>query len=242
MFMYWAHENMASWVTKEYLEAQKKRLPPNVFARFHENRWAGAEAGFITRDDIIRNLDPAWGLQLASQPERMHNYICAIDLGLTHNRTARIVGHLDPENQGVYVDNIRVWEGSPAEPVPIYDVERDLLDVTERFGCRTLVIDPWQMEATIQKLRGIYNIKPFNFSADMTRLSETLLTLLRGGRFHFYDDPRLLSELENIYARQTARGWRIDHISGQKNDLVVAVGMMATAAITEAALQPQIWF
>lgn len=242
MFMYWAHENMASWVTPEYLAAQKKRMPPNVYARFHENRWAPAEAGFITREDILRCLDPAWGLQLTAQPERAYNYICAIDLGLTHDRTARVVGHLDPENQGVYVDSIRVWEGSPAEPVPIYDVERDLIEVMEQFGCRTLVIDPWQMEATIQKLRGIYNVKPFNFSADMTRLSETLLLLFRGGRFHFYDDPRLLDEAEKIYAKQTARGWRIDHASGQRNDVIVAVGMMATEAIRSAALQPQIWF
>lgn len=242
MFMFWSHENLASWVTKPYLDGQKGSLPPNVYARFHENRWSAAEVGFITHDDILRNLDPVWTLQLTAQPERAYNYICAIDLGLTHDRTARVVGHLDPANQGVYVDSLRVWEGSPAEPVPIYDVERDLITMMEQFGCRTLVIDPWQMESTIQKLRGIYNIIPFNFSSDMTRLSETLLTLLRGGRFHFYDDPRLLAECENIYARQTARGWRIDHASGQRNDCVIAVGMMATTAIGQAALQPQIWF
>ncbi len=126
--------------------------------------------------------------------------------------------------------------------MPIYDVERDLVEVMEQFGCRTLVIDPWQLESTIQKLRGIYNIKPFNFSADMSRLSETLLTLLRGGRFTFYDDPRLIAELRNIYARQTARGWKIDHISAQKNDIVIALGMVAVECIRSAALQPQIWY
>ncbi|GAI27029.1 unnamed protein product, partial [marine sediment metagenome] len=83
MFMYWAHENMSSWVTKEYLEAQKKRMPPNVYARFHENRWAGAEKGFITHDDILRNLDPAWHLQLTMIPEKSYTYIVALDLGLT---------------------------------------------------------------------------------------------------------------------------------------------------------------
>lgn len=242
MFMYWAHENMSSWVTPKYLDSQKKRLPPNVYQRFHENRWASAELGFITHDDIIRNLDPAWHLQLTMVPEKSYTYIVALDLGLTHDRTARVVTHFNPEDQKVYVDSIRVWEGSPDSPVPIYDVERDLIEVTERFGCRTLVIDPWQLQATIQKLRGIYNIKPFNFSADMTRLSETLLTLLRGGRFAFYDDPRLFAELENIYAKQTARGWRIDHSSGQRNDIVIALGMAATECVQAATLQPNIWF
>ncbi|MBT9139262.1 MAG: hypothetical protein DDT31_01845 [Syntrophomonadaceae bacterium] len=242
MFMYWAHENMASWITPDYLSKQKKRLPPNVYARFHENRWSAAEAGFITNDDILRNIDPSWHLQLMAIPEKSYTYVCGLDLGLTHDRTARVVAHLNPEDQKVYLDSVRVWEGSPSSPVPIYDVERDLVEVMEQFGCRTLVIDPWQLESTIQKLRGIYNIKPFNFSADMSRLSETLLTLLRGGRFTFYDDPRLIAELRNIYARQTARGWKIDHISAQKNDIVIALGMVATECIRSAALQPQIWY
>jgi len=242
MFMFWSHENMASWVTEDYLAKQRKRLPSNVYARFHENRWAAAEAGFITHADILRNVDPLWKLQLTAQPEKAYTYIVALDLGLTHDRTARAVGHFEPENQGVYLDSMRVWEGTPNEPVPIYDVERDLVEQMEKFGARTLVIDPWQMQATIQKLRGIYNIVPFNFSADMTRLSETLLTLTKNERFHLYNEPRLLSEMENIYARQTSRGWRIDHASGQRNDCVVALGMMAVEAIKSAAMQPNIWY
>lgn len=242
MFFFWSHENLASWVTSDYLEKQKHRMPANVYARFHENRWAPATAGFLTRQDIARCLDEAWTMQLAPVREKGFRYIVAIDLGLTRDRTARAVVHFDPSDQRVYLDNLRVWEGSAQEPVSIFEVEQDLLHVIERFGCNLLVVDPWQMQATMQKLKGLVNVKSFNFASDMTRLSETMLSLVRNRKVCLYQDNRLLDELESIYAKQTARGWRIDHVSGQKNDCVIALGMAACEAIQQALSLPGVWF
>ena len=242
MFMFWTHQNLASWVSTEYLAKQKRRLPPNVFQRLHENRWAALEAGFITRQDVANCMKNGWKLQLSPRPE--YKYIIAIDLGLRHDRTAMAVVHFDPNDQSVYLDQLKVWEGSVDDPVPIYQVERELVEAAEKFGQYmgvTIVIDPWQMEATIQKLRGFYNVKPFNFSSDMTRLSETLVTLIRNERFVMYSDPRLTDELESIWAKQTSRGWRIDHASGQRNDCVIALGMAMTEAVRVGTVTPGIF-
>ena len=37
-YMFWVEENLASWVKKEYLEQQRRRLPLEVYQRLHENK------------------------------------------------------------------------------------------------------------------------------------------------------------------------------------------------------------
>lgn len=243
MFMFWSHENLASWVTDEYLARQKRRLPTNVYQRLHENRWAPLEAGFITRQDILKALRESWKYQL--QPRPTQKYFIAVDLGLRHDRTAMAIVHFNGKDQNVYLDQLQVWEGTKDDPVSIMEVERALIQAANKFGRHsgvTIVIDPWQMEATIQKLRGFYNVLPFNFNSDMTHLSETLVTLFRNERIVIYKDERLLEELGQVYAKQTARGWRIDHASGQRNDCVVALGMAATEAVKAGISSPGIFF
>jgi hypothetical protein len=49
-----------------------------------------------------------------------------------------------------------------------------------------------------------------------------------------YTEPQLDKELREIIAKQTGQGWKIEHVRGKRNDLVIAVGMMAVEAIRNA--------
>lgn len=234
MFFVWLHENKASWITERYLRMQQGRMPPNIYVRFHENRWAPAGSSFVTQADIDRLHEVPWAIQLGPNPDKYFSYVVACDLGLSHDRTARAVGHYDPADGRVYLDNLRLWEGTPKAHVPIAEVEEDLVNCVDRFRARTLVVDPWQMEATIQKLKNIYNVVPFNFQTDMTFLSQLLIQMLRGGKLIAYGEPTLDDELRRLISKQTARGWRIEHVRGQRNDCVVALGMVVVEAIRSA--------
>ncbi|MCK9600710.1 MAG: terminase large subunit [Sphaerochaeta sp.] len=237
MFFLWLNENKASWVTQEYLDTQKDRLPPNSYARFHENRWASKEGTFVTEEDIQRLHGIPWTIQYAPDDSRPGlQYIESCDAGLSHDRTARCIGHYEPADGRVYVDNLRYWEGSNKKHVDMGEVEADLKDNGLRFRARRLVIDPWQMEYVMQRLKPYLTVEPFNFNTEMMFLSQTLITMLRNGTLVCYTEPQLDKELREIISKQTGQGWKIEHVRGKRNDLVIAVGMMAVAAIRNAGM------
>lgn len=237
MFYLWLQENMASWVSQEYLDSQRRRLPPNSYARFHENKWAAADSTFIMDEDIQRLHAIPWAVQYGPDTERPGlEYIVSCDAGLSHDRTARCIGHFDPVDGRVYVDSLRYWQGTKKEHVDLQEVETDLKDSGLRFKASKLVIDPWQMEYVMQRLKPYFVVDPFNFNADMMFLSQTLITMLRNGTLVCYNEPQLDKELREIIAKQTGQGWKIDHVRGKRNDLVISVGMMAVAAIRNVGL------
>ena len=231
LFMFWSHKNLASWVSPEYLAGQKNRMPPEVFARLHENRWVSAGTQFITETDINRVHDTPWTLQVTPIRDRYIRYIVATDLGLSHDRTVRIVGHFDPNDRKVYCDNIRIWQGSPEEHVSIAEVEQDLVDCAKLFGTATLVIDPWQMEYVIQRLKPYYTVVPFSFAADIHHLSQVFVNVMRSGMLKSYCEPEFDKELRQTIIRQTPKGWRLDHPRRKINDIVITAGMMVLEAV-----------
>lgn len=231
LFMFWSHKNLASWVTPEYVDQQRNRMPPEVFARLHENRWVSAGTQFITEADIDKIHDTPWMLQVTPIRDRYVNYIVATDLGLSHDRTCRAVLHFDPADNNVYIDSLRIWEGSPEEHVPIAEVEQDLVECARTFGTATLVIDPWQMEYVIQRLKPYYTVVPFSFAADIHHLSQVLINVLRSGKLKGYQEPELDKELRHTIIRQTPRGWRLDHPRRKTNDIVITVGMGVLEAV-----------
>lgn len=81
MYLFWSNENIASWIKDDYLERQRKRMPPHVFARLHLNQWTSPEGSFITKDDLLKCLDMDWSPQVKA--EDGNSYVMAIDLGLT---------------------------------------------------------------------------------------------------------------------------------------------------------------
>jgi len=236
MFYIWLHENNASWVTQEYLDTQRKRLPPNSYARFHDNMWASADGTFVTAEDIERLHGVPWTIQYGPDDSRPLDYIVSCDLGLSHDRAARCVGHYDPIDGRVYIDNLRWWEGTKTKHIDIASVETDLSEAGSRFKSRKMVIDPWQMEYVLQRLKPHFVVEPFNFNTDMMFMSQTLITMLRNGTLVCYNEPQLDREFVEIIAKQTGQGWKIDHVRGKRNDLVIAVGMMAVAAVRNAGL------
>ena len=231
MFMFWTNKNLADWITPQYLKGQRGRQPPEVYARLHENRWTSAGSKFFTQDDIDGLHSVPWTIQVAPNLDRPIHYIVATDLGLSDDRAVRVVGHFDPTDQNVYLDNIRIWQGTPQDHVPIAEVEQDLIDCAHQFKTRTLVIDPWQMEYVIQRLKKFYNVIPFNFSSDMVHLSQALVSIVYSKRLKCYNEPELDKELKGTIIRQTASGWRLDHPRRKHNDIVVTIGMLLMEAV-----------
>lgn len=231
LFMFWSHDNLASWVTEEYLDGQRARLPASVFARLHKNQWVSSGDRFITDADIDRLYSYGWVPQFGLVPDVRH--VVSTDLGLSADRTCRCVGHYNRSDGRIYVDSLRLWEGSREHHVNLREVESDIERSCSAFATSYVVVDPWQMENTIQRLHGRYHVVPFSPQADTYRMSQIFTNLLLTGRLVCYPFEPLTTELKQTITRQTQRGWRIDHDKGGHNDVISAIGMMCLEAIRD---------
>jgi hypothetical protein len=224
-YLYAPEGIQASWLSVEWVEQMRSTLPPEVFMRLIENKWTEGSGSFITRTMLDSCIDAQWSPQLFGSGST--RYVAALDLGLVHDRTALAVCHMEGDQPTL--DYLRVWKGNQAHPVSIEAVEGELLAVSRRFRLKKLFSDPWQMQASIQRLRGKLTVTEFRFTAEsVRRLSEALYTAISTGRMRLYPDKELESELLALNAVQKGYGWRVDHSSGNYSDRAMAIGMCLT--------------
>jgi len=230
MYMFWSNDNLASWVTEEYLGQQARRLPPGVYQRMHRNLWVDPEGSFITRDDLRRCVNHNLRYHLEAEEGRVYCY--AIDLGLVRDRTARVILSKGWESE-IRLDSIKVWQGSREDPVLIADVEEDMKTARDMFHPSSFVCDPWQMQATIQRLRWMGTVEEFTFSSsNLAKLSSNLYYLIHNGLLKMPPDKELENELLGLQCVQKTYGWRIDHEAGGYSDRAIALGMAALVLST----------
>jgi hypothetical protein len=211
-------------------------LPPVAFDRVILNQWTAQSGDYITRDAWRRIVEP--GLRPSSTGS-VGAYFGGLDLGLTKDRTAFAICHLD--GQRVVLDLLEVWEGTASDPVSILAVETFVEDAYRRFPGLRLVADPWQAEGSVQKLtRAGRRIEKFTFSPkSIHSLSTTLYSCVQDETLRVYDDRELENEVLSLQVRETPEGWRFDHRRGGYSDRVVALAMALQAAVkTRTATQP----
>jgi len=218
------------WIREEDIEEARRTLPAPVFQRLHENKWVSPTGSIWSREQIERcrdiNLEP----QAAGR--RSQRYHMGVDLGLTHDRSAAVVCHKDFKSGLIIVDAIQVWQGSQQAPVQIAAVESYIEWALHAFPNLTCSIDPWQMQATVQRLRTM-RVRAVKFTNEyIARLSANLHHLLSGSVLRFFPHPMLEAELTEVMARQTPYGWRIDHAANRHDDIVISLGMAALECAT----------
>lgn len=229
MYFFWSEENLSNWITPQYLESQKKRLPTHVYQRLHENKWSQGENAFLTREEIQQCIDPVLKPQLGGN-ENLRYYL-AVDLGLVRDRTVLTICHKDPNDNLVYLDYIKTYRGTKNNPVLISDVEKDILWANENFTIIRNIFDPWQMKGTAERLKGRIKIEEFTFTSNsIQKLSQNLFYLFHNGLVRIFQHKDLEEELLNLNAEEKSYGWRIDHKSGKYSDHVISLGMSALGA------------
>lgn len=228
MYFFWSHEQLASFSSPSFLARMKRRLRPQVYQRYYENKWVQGSGSFVTQEDIKRCLNPSLSPQGKGKPS--FHYILACDLGLTRDRSVTTIVHKDKDE--IILDSIRVWEGSPGDPVLIGDIEGDIRTSYKNFNLARIMVDPWQLKGTVEKFKKEgYKIEEFTFSGNnIAKLSSNLYYLIHNGLLRFWDDPDLVGELLSVQSTEKSYGTRIDHRSGQFSDRVISLGMAALGA------------
>ncbi len=231
-FFFWTHENLASWITPEYLATQKERLRPNTYLRLHENRWTSGEDLFIDIADWDACVDPDHR-PFIEDPGKDLRIVVAVDAGIKSD-TSAVVAVAKKDNRIVLVSH-RKWTPSSENPIDIEEtIEKYLLELKDRFNIIEVRYDPYQLHRTGTSLaKEDLNMVEFPQTIpNLTEMGQNLFDLIKGRNLRLYADAGMRTHAQNARAQETPRGFRIvKGKSTKKIDLIIALAMAALGAI-----------
>lgn len=240
--------HLASWMTPTVVESIRKGLPRGLAKRVLDNLWIdpAEESDFLTRAEIEVCQEIGVERGLIRQPKGRIGgvYVAGIDYGPRRDRTALAVVHQEKDQQ-VVVDRLDVLQGSPEAPVAIQAVEDWITEVNKVFNHPLVVIDPYQMESTVQRFQNHCRIERFESRGGKANyeMAEALRSLIVNKLICWYQGAGLLvvdgqqesfsDELAGLILKPTPYGYRFDHEAQFHDDRAVAVGMAALYVLKE---------
>jgi len=258
--------HLATWMTQESVDGLRGFLDRSTAKRVLDNIWIdpGEESGFLNRLDVARceQHGLALGLTFTTKGRSNVDYVAGVDYGPKRDRTALCVGHHGSDGT-IRIDELTVLQGSPDDPVQVKTVENWIEDVNVRFHRPLLVIDPYQMEGTIQRQYEYHqNVVRHEARGGKTNyeVASTLRSLVVNGRLVWYPGAgdllvskdghgrieTLSDELCSLVLQPTTYGYRFNHVQPgcpapttgtavvRHDDRAVSIGMMALYACRNA--------
>ena len=237
---------LASWLSQEGIENDRRLVPPSEARRLYDNEWIdpAEEFDYLRRPEAQACADLGIAMYLIYRPRREYgvdNYVAAIDYGPKRDRTALVVLHQN-KHKKLIVDRMDVWEGKsrPQGTVLVRDVEDWIREIQHKFAPRVFVVDPYQMEGTIQWMQreGI-PVEAFKSrgGAGNYEMAQQLRALVVERRLAWYDgcgaigSETLVDELVGLRVKRMPYGFRFDHENQKHDDRAVAIGMAASKAV-----------
>ncbi len=224
----------ASWISRDWLEQQRRTLPAHVYARLHESRWVEAVGAFLTVEEVDRIF--------ADCPSGNGYRVIGVDLGVARDRSVAAVLRRDAQTGLVVVEALVTWEPRSGRKVDLPEVEEELAELAKRFSA-PVMLDPWQGVLLGQRLqaRGV-RVSEYSFSGEGRRkLFASLLDLVRTNKLRSCPHEALRRELLSLEVSETAAGWRVDHKPGRFDDHVVAIGLAIQGLPPEIVGECGVW-
>jgi hypothetical protein len=245
---------LAKWLDPKALARDRLLLPPSEAERLIDNKWIdpASEFDYLRRAEVDECARLGASLDLMDRVRRevgVDNYVAAIDYGPRRDRTVLVVVHMNRQKQ-IIVDRMDVWQGNPGAPVQVQAVEDWVRKMNAAFGPRMFVLDPYQMEGTIQWMqRSGIPVEAFaarNGQANY-QMAQTLRALIvdkrllwapRCGLLRVEDrrtgqvrEETFADELVGLRVKPMPYGFRFDHEVQKHDDRAVAVGMALSRAL-----------
>ena len=230
-----------------YLEEQRRMLPANRFNRLHLNEWGQRDVGFLTDVELAGITAPR--LLLLERSQEPH--VLAVDYGRVKDHAAEVLLRKGSGAGDLLVSQTRLFQGSPDQPVPLEAMESSIIEFHERFHLVRIVIDPYQMLGTAERLAKRFKWPLFDTEMAekapfrkaivlrpigphyLNRLTMGLLGACRSKQLQIPGAcVDLLAQLGSVVTKETFYGVRIDSGTGvgvrAHDDLVIALGMALT--------------
>ena len=241
MLMFWSHEPIAPWQDAAWLEQMRRELRTGQYLRMAENRWVTSELSFIDMAQWDACTDPDLGRVVN---DRGLPVWVGVDASVKHDSTAIVAVSWDQRAQKVRLCAHAVYQPSAKEHLDFeLAIEGTLLDLRKRFRVMQILFDPYQMQATAQRLaRAGLPVEEFAQSQpNLTAASQNLYDLIQGHNLAVYPDSGMRLAVSRAVAIESPRGWRIaKEKQSHKIDVVVALAMAAHACVQDQSTGPVI--
>ena len=230
---FWSHEPLLSTQSASWLEQMRETTRPIQFLRQFENRFVTSESSFIDLTAWDKCVDP----QLSAVPVDMFLPVyIGVDASVKRDSSAIVGVTFDQKTQKVRLVFHRIFQPSQTEPLDFeLSIEATLLDLNKRFQIRRLLYDPFQMQASAQRLvkAGVPNIEEYPQTLDrLTATSQQLYDLITGQAFVAYPSDTIRTAISRTVAIEGTRGWRIGkQTQSHKVDVVIALSLACFAAV-----------
>ncbi len=205
---------------------------PNAYLRQIENRFVSSESTFIDMQWWDACVDPNAKPLFADR--RLPVWI-GVDASFKRDSTAIVACGWDAKTDKVHLVVHHIFQPSPDDPLDFEDtIERTVIDLVRKFRVMEVRFDPWQMQATAQKLTR-QNIPMVEFPQtvpNLTEASQNLYELVKDGAIAVYPDSDIRLAVQRCVAIEHPRGWKISkEKQSHKIDVVVALAQAALGAV-----------
>jgi hypothetical protein len=245
MHMYWvdgASANPASWITPEYLEQQRRRLPEHIFRRLHRNEWS------IADDTKVFRIAPECWQGFFQDPLQGSTYAIGVDLAKYRDFSAIMILRTD-------VDPYRVVYFSKLPHIDYVAQVAILTAMIKRFECpqkpRVLLDNGAGGPAVAELLRkaGV-ELEEFKFTSEskqkivtdlVVAFEQRKIVLPQTGRS--LEESRAIADLEKelFHFEPTvlkSGNIRYEASGGYFDDLVIALCLAYAGAIAKPKRAP----
>jgi hypothetical protein len=252
---WWVYEApgpICSWMDLEAMEQDRKTMLPAIARQMIDNEWLdpAESCGFVTRAEAEACADPGLFEQAQGLPGQQ--YVLSIDYGPVKDRTILAVLHKPLGSEKTIVDRLDVLQGSKKNRVPIESVEAWIDLQRQRFDVALLVVDPYQMEATIQKYETRLPVERFEPRGGKANyeLAQALRAAVVSRQLAWPPlagaitqanrkvPHTIADELAELIVKTHSYGYRIDHLPNRHDDRCVALGMGHLALLRRSLKRP----
>jgi len=220
ILLLYSTKNQSPLVTQEFLDGQRRTMPPNWYAREHENRWGSGSDVFCTIEDYKRataDYDPIL-------PRDDGPTFAFVDLGWARDETAvAVTKNVEGKVDVIYLRGMR---GTSENPLSLPQVEELLEGLVKRYGIWKIEIESPQGVAMSQSLslKGVNaNVLHPTTKSNSERWGG-LYSGLKNGELRLPPKDELLRrQLVTLTIKETLTGWRVEDMPAYHNDRAVAV-------------------
>lgn len=231
LLMFWSHKPIAPWQDEAWLTAMRRERA-SAYQRQVLNEFASCSSQFVDLSKWDRVVDPSL---TRAPPDRKLPVWVGVDASYKHDQTAIVAVTFDRARQQVRLIDHRIYQPTSDSPLDFeLTVETALLDLMRCYAVRVILFDPWQMQATAQRLtKAGLPLEEFpQSSPNLTAASQNLFDLIESQSILLYPDAAMRTAISRAVAIETPRGWRIGkEKSAFKIDVVIALAMAAYAAV-----------
>jgi hypothetical protein len=146
--------HVCPWVGLDWIEQQRKifTASPSRFRRvvLNEEVLGGDGDTLISFAELDAARDSSLPLEPVRQPAAQ--YVGGLDLGVTEDHAALLIGHLDA--RGTFVTDLcHVWKPEPGTPISFTDIENTIIGWHRRLRLARLSIDQWNARLLCERLQ-----------------------------------------------------------------------------------------